>query len=120
MRVKLDENIPVELKGVLGSFGHEVETATEEGLGGASDEAIWSAILQEERMLVTQDLDFSDFRRFQSDNATGILLLRLREPSRLALIQRVHQIFNTEQVTEWLGKIAVVTDRKIRVRPIGK
>jgi len=41
MKIKLDENLPTQLAGILGSLGHDVETVVQEGLAGFSDADIW-------------------------------------------------------------------------------
>ncbi len=116
MKIKLDENFPRRLVPQLASLGHDVHTPHEEGLAGASDPAVWEAAQREGRFLNTQDLDFSDARRFAPGTHRGILLVRLREPSRRALIERVEWLFRDEQVGQWEGCYVVATDRKIRVR----
>ena len=65
MKVKLDENIPVRLSDELALLGHDVDTVASEGLKGKSDGDVWRAAQQEGRLLITQDLDFSDMRRFK-------------------------------------------------------
>ena len=64
MRIKLDENLPAILVDVLAEFGHDAETSPSEGLTGKKDEDIWQAAMMFGRFLITQDLDFSDIRRF--------------------------------------------------------
>ena len=46
-----------------------------------------------ERFLITQDLDFSDIRRYTPETHHGIFLVRLRDPGRNALLKRVHDFF---------------------------
>jgi predicted nuclease of predicted toxin-antitoxin system len=58
MKIKLDENIPVGLKGILGDLGHEVDTVPDEGLEGRIDPDIWTAAQAAGAFLITQDLDF--------------------------------------------------------------
>jgi predicted nuclease of predicted toxin-antitoxin system len=41
------------------------------------DEEIWAAAQKESRFLITQDLDFSDERKFSPGSHCGLLLLRL-------------------------------------------
>jgi len=86
MRIKLDENLPIRSALRLRDLGHDVDTVLDEGLGGQSDAAIWEAVQSEGRFLVTQDLDFSDMRRFAPGTHHGILLIRLedQEQPRLA------------------------------------
>lgn len=116
MRIKLDENLPRHLMPRLASLGHDVRTPREEGLAGASDPMVWEAAQREGRFLITQDLDFSDARRFAPGAHHGVLLVRLREPSRRALMERVERLFREEDVGGWEGCYVVATDRKVRVR----
>ncbi len=120
MRIKLDENLPVLLAPSLRALGHNVHTTQEEGLAGESDSTLWKAGQDEGRFLITQDLDFSDIRKFAPGTHSGILLVRLRSPDRSALIARVEAVFANEDVVTWPGCFGVVTDRKVRViRPSG-
>lgn len=116
MKIKLDENLPRRLVSALGTLGHNVQTPREEGLSGASDQVVWEAAQREGRFLITQDLDFSDARRFAPGTHCGILLVRLREPSRQALIERVERLFGDEDAGQWERSYVVATDRKVRVR----
>jgi predicted nuclease of predicted toxin-antitoxin system len=120
MKIKLDENLPVSLVATLSSLHHDVHTVAEENLSGRSDRDVWEAAQRDARFLITQDLDFSDLRRFTPGTHSGILLVRLRSPDRQSLSQRVREIFQNEEVTSWLQCFVVATDRKIRVlRPPG-
>jgi len=116
MKIKLDENLPLRLATLLNSSGHEAHTAYQEGLVGRSDQQVWELAQQESRFLITQDLDFSDARRFVPGMHHGLLLVRLRSPSRKNLIDRIVQIFQQEDIADWSGCFVVATDRKIRVR----
>ena len=64
MRVKLDENPPIQLKRLFTESGHDVATVVDEGLGGASDVEVATVCVGEQRVLVMQDLDFSDIRTY--------------------------------------------------------
>lgn len=117
MKIKLDENLPVELATTLKTLGHDVQTVHDEGLVGRTDSEIWRAAQTEKRFLVTQDLDFSDSRRFLPGTHSGILLIRLRSPSRRELVRRVGEILQSEDVGAWTGCFVVATERKVRIRP---
>jgi predicted nuclease of predicted toxin-antitoxin system len=116
MRLKLDENLPTILVEDLGALGHDVDTATSEGLAGHDDSEVWSGAQGAGRMLLTQDLDFSDVRVFAPGTHPGLVLLRMREPGLSALRTRVLAVFRAEPVEAWTGCLVVVTDRKVRVR----
>ncbi|MBW2066548.1 MAG: DUF5615 family PIN-like protein [Deltaproteobacteria bacterium] len=116
MKIKLDENMPAGLVTVLRSLGHNVVTVPEEGLGGRDDLEIWEAAQREGRFLITQDLDFSDVYRYKPGTHNGIIMVRLRSPGRLSLLQKVREIFEAEDTGKWRGSFIVLTDRKIRIR----
>lgn len=116
MKVKLDENLPVTLAGLLRHLGHDADTVQDEGLCGRDDGIIWEAAQCESRFLVTQDLDFSDVRKFVPGTHAGILLVRLQVASLNALESRVLGLFQTEAVAAWTGCLVVATDRKLRIR----
>jgi predicted nuclease of predicted toxin-antitoxin system len=115
MRIKLDENMPARLSAALRAMGNDVETVYSEGLSGAKDEAVWAASQNEDRLLITQDLDFSDNRRFQPGLHRGIILVRLHRPGREALFRKVIELFKTENIEKWVGCFVVLTDHKIRI-----
>lgn len=114
MRIKLDENLPSTLVGILAGFGHEADTVEDEGVNGKPDEIVWERAQRDGRFLITQDLDFSDIRKFAPGTHHGILLIRMREPSRRALEERVSALFAMEQTRSWGRGFIVATDLKIR------
>ena len=116
MNIKLDENLPARLPPILAKLAHDVDTVYQEGLAGRDDLAVWDAAQEAKRFLITQDLDFSDIRRYALGRHQGLMIVRLRDPSRRALVQRIQAVFQTEDVDRWSGCFVVVTDRKIRVR----
>jgi predicted nuclease of predicted toxin-antitoxin system len=115
MKIKLDENLPSGLAIDLGRLGHDVHTASQEGLTGHSDDELWTTAQRESRFLITQDLDFADLRGFTPGSHHSILLLRLRAPSRISLGTRVLEIFQSEDVAGWAGCFVVATESKIRL-----
>ena len=115
MKIKVDENLPRRLATLLEELGHDVHTTHEEGLVGHTDKDIWDATQKESRFLITQDLDFSDSRRFAPGAHHGILLVRLRSPSRRSLAERIEKLFQQEDVERWSGCFVVASDRKTRV-----
>lgn len=101
MRLKRDENMPATLAAALRATGHDVDTSADEGLIGRPDADIWAAAQRAERVLVTQDLDFADTRHFEPGTHHGLLLVRLREPSRVRLVDRVLQVFALPEAPTW-------------------
>jgi predicted nuclease of predicted toxin-antitoxin system len=116
MKIKLDENMPAGLAQALSKLGHDADTIPQEGLAGVDDKQVWVAAQKEERFLITQDLDFSDVRQFTPGTHHGLLLVRLRDPGRLALIHKVVWLFENEGVEAWQACFVVATENKVRVR----
>lgn len=116
MNIKLDENLPERLVSALADLGHDVDTVRAERMAGRNDTDVWRAAQSADRFLITQDLDFSDVRRYTPGTHSGLLLVRLAPPGRDALLARVAMIFATEPVDQWRGCLVVVTDHKVRVK----
>lgn len=68
MRIKLDENLPASVASALTALAHELHTVAEENLSGSKDHELWEAAQQEPLFLITQDLDFSDTRKFAPEH----------------------------------------------------
>ena len=115
MRIKLDENLPVRSAQRLRDLGHDVDTVLDEGLGGQCDTAVWQAAQSEGRFFITQDLDFSDLRRFAPGTHPGIMLVRLDDREQTQLADFLGAWFSMETVETWAGALVVASPRKIRV-----
>ena len=116
MKIKLDENLPTEAGDVLLALGHLVDTVIDEGLRGHTDSDIWLAAQSEGRFLITQDMDFSDARKYRPGDHAGILLVRLREPTRRRLIERLTDVLKTNDLSEWERCLVVLSESRVRVR----
>jgi len=111
-----DATPPTEAAELLAAQGHDVHTVMTENLSGHDDPTIFGAAKSEGRLLMTQDLDFSDVRQYQPGTHPGIVLIRLREPSRRRLIERLNKTIEAESIEDWAGCFVVLSDRKLRVR----
>lgn len=121
MKIKLDENMPTSLKDLLLVLGHDTDTVVSEGLAGRDDDAVCNAAQDAGRMLITQDLDFSDVRKFIPGQHSGLVLFRLQEPGWPAILSRARTIFTQGSIEGWTGCLVIVTQHKVRVRrPSGK
>lgn len=115
MKIKLDENIPVSLGSVLTSLGHDVDTVRDEGLLGKADPVVWEAACREGRFFITQDLDFSDFRKFAPGTHSGLLLVRFDNPSLPNLLHRLWETMTQYDVESWSGCFVTASEKKVRV-----
>lgn len=114
--IKLDENIPVDAADIVRAAGHDCHTIYDEALAGASDSTVAAACAQENRVLITLDLDFSDVRAYPPGTHPGIVVLRPRAPDRdstLALLERVLSLLITEAVH---GCLWIAETDRVRIR----
>ena len=87
MKLKIDENLPVDCAVILRDAGFEADTVFDERLAGADDSVIASRSRAEDRVLVTLDLDFSNIRAYPPSRHAGIIVLRpKRQDKRIALM----------------------------------
>lgn len=120
MKIKLDENLPGALLLELRTLGHDVDNVEMERLNGRPDSEVWAGAQEGGRFLITQDLDFSDIRKFAPGTHAGLLLVRLALPGRLALLEQIAGVFRCEDAATWAGCFVVLSEHKLRVlRPPG-
>lgn len=116
MKIKLDENLPDEVVELLRSAQHDVHTVRDESLVGAEDDVVFQAACREQRLLMTQDLDFSDVRRFRPGTHPGIVLIRIQQPSRSRLVARIRETLRHHSIESWAGCFVVLGEIKIRIQ----
>jgi hypothetical protein len=68
VKLKLDENLPVELVTDLRVMGHDADTVTDEGLRGAADPDAVDAAFTAGRILFTLDKGIANLRRYPIAN----------------------------------------------------
>ena len=116
MKVKLDENMPADLATMLREEGHDVADVVEEGLGGEDDPPVLKAETDEERILITFDLDFADIRHYPPGTHGGIVVFRLHD-QRWRALEGLARRALTQQNLEKLGQgLAIVDETRMRYR----
>ncbi|MEW5956134.1 MAG: DUF5615 family PIN-like protein [Chloroflexota bacterium] len=100
----------------LRSWGHDVVTTQELNLVGKADKLQLEAAISQGRVLITNDLDFSNIRRYPPAHHSGIVVLKIRP----RVLNQVHTVLkrlldSTSQ--ESLQQTLVIVDRnKYRLR----
>jgi predicted nuclease of predicted toxin-antitoxin system len=116
MKFKIDENLPVETAALLQEAGYDATTVLDQKLGGSADPRIASVCRNEDRVLVTLDMDFADIRTYPPNQYPGLIVLRLRaqdKPYVIRTLTGLIPVFSTEPPQH---RLWIVEDDKIRIR----
>jgi predicted nuclease of predicted toxin-antitoxin system len=116
MKIKTDENLPVEVAEDLRGAGHDAVTVLDQRLGGRGDPDVAAACRREGRALVTLDLDFANVRRYPPADHPGIVVLRLvrqDKPYVLDVMRRPVPLLASEPRDR---RLWIVEEARIRVR----
>jgi predicted nuclease of predicted toxin-antitoxin system len=116
MKFKLDENLPIEASTLLREAGHDSITVLDQNMGGKADEHIIQICLQEQRALITLDLDFADIKTYPPSDYHGIFVLRVKQQSRskvLEVLTRLIPVLSSEPIEKQLW---IIEEGRIRVR----
>jgi len=112
----LNENMPSTLATMLRDGGHDVLTV-KEAMRGADDVAVLARAQAEARILLTQDKDFGELAfRHGLPAECGIILFRLTGAAPEADVRRMLDALDSR--SDWAGHLAVVTDDRVRLRPL--
>ncbi len=116
MRLLANENVPGALIRALRDRGHDVLSA-KESLRGQRDEVVLARARREARLVLTFDKDFGELAFHAGLPAEcGVVLFRLESRDPADLVDRVLAIL--QHRSDWAGSFTVVTQRRIRVRPL--
>ncbi|MGK7930124.1 MAG: DUF5615 family PIN-like protein [Microcystaceae cyanobacterium] len=116
MKLKLDENIGQRGKNLLIEAGHDVTTILEQNLQSAPDTTVIQVCQNEQRCLVTLDLDFSNPLQFDPVHYSGIAVLRLpNSPNPQDLLDAIITLINALKQEEIIGKLWIVQKGRIRI-----
>jgi len=107
MNILVDENIPTTAVSELREQGHDVLDIRGTGDQGMPDQELWQKTVAQKRLLITTDKGFSEHRE---DRHYGILIIRLKQPSRVKIHQCVLQALKRYAPDQWPGLMVVMRD----------
>jgi predicted nuclease of predicted toxin-antitoxin system len=115
VRFKLDENLPERLVELFAGADYDATTVRGEGISGYDDQALYEHCQDEQRVLVTLDMDFANPLSFPPESAVGLIVLRPPRPL-LSLIREMLAGVMVKVETEPLsGKLWIVEPGRLRI-----
>jgi predicted nuclease of predicted toxin-antitoxin system len=115
LKFKVDENLPAEAALLFSDAGHDCCTVADQKLSGASDETVAQVCQDEQRALVTLDLDFADIRAFPPNDYAGLLVLRLKRLDKHSVLRSIGQVLTLLAVEPLMGKLWIVDESSARI-----
>jgi hypothetical protein len=117
VKLKLDENLAFQSAvTLLRGAGHDVATVPEQQLAGAADTRVIAACAQEQRCLVTLDMDFANPLVFRPSLYAGIAVLRHpRRPSLPILLELLRGLAEGLAHNTIGGQLWIVQVDRIRI-----
>jgi len=116
MKFKIDENLPIELATLLQNEGYDASTIYSEDLKGAKDPTVIAVCQQEQRVLITLDLDFADIKTYPPKDYAGIIVLRVYKQDKPYLISFFQKLIPAIGQYPLEGHLWIVEEGKIRIR----
>ncbi|MEK6693270.1 MAG: DUF5615 family PIN-like protein [Nitrospirota bacterium] len=107
MKIFADENIPFMTVKELRRLGHEVVDIRGTKEEGMTDEDIWKMVQKTGCLMITTDKGFA---RKRYEKHSGILIIRLKQPNRLRIHQKVLRAVNLFKTREWTGLTVIMRD----------
>lgn len=107
MKICVDENIPLVTVAELENLGHDILDIRGTIEQGLSDDLLWEKVQGENRLLITTDKGFANYR---AESHNGILIVRLRQPNEQKIHLRIMQAINQYSESEWAGLLVVMRD----------
>ena len=107
MKILVDENIPATTVAGLRKQGHDVSDIRGTSDQGMTDADLWQKAMREKRLLITTDKGFAEHR---DERHYGLLIIRLKQPSRAKIHQRVFQALKHHSANQWPGLMVVMRD----------
>lgn len=116
MRFLADMGVSWRVVAWLKAEGHDAVHLRELGLQRLPNGDIFALAVQEERIVLTFDLDFGEILAHSRGSPSGVLLFRLHNPCTPFVVQRLEAVLRTSGSVLAQGAIVVVEDSRHRVR----
>ncbi len=116
MKFKIDENLPDEVAEILNRSSHDAVTVLQQDMGGKEDSDIAKVCRNEDRVIVTLDIDFADILTYPPDQYPGIIVFRITNQSKPSILKHVKRVVKVLALHSCQQQLWIVEKERIRVR----
>ena len=116
IRFLVDECVGLPTITLLRKLGYSVVTAIEARLGGKSDFEILKRAIKEERILLTEDIDFGNILLYPPKLHHGIIILRFRRNLEAKIRLTLYRLLKELKPADFKESLIIVDAYKYRVR----
>ena len=118
LKFKLDENLPAAAAVRFEEAGFDTATVVSQAMGGANDRQLADVCTDENRVLVTLDMDFADIRAFPPGSSPGIVVLRSPRQDLTSVLGLVDDLIAAMKARTIEGSLWIVEPGRVRVRSL--
>ena len=104
MRILVDENVDVKIIGLLKKLGHDAVRTP----AGTKNGAVIRMAVQERRIILTRDGDFTDANRYPPSRCPGIIHLDIHPPHFDKIAPALKSFLSSVAEEQMVGKLFVV------------
>lgn len=116
MKFKIDENLPAEFASIFREATFEAHTVTDERLSGTEDSRLFDRCREENRVLVTLDLDFANVQTYPPKSHPGVIVFRSRSQDKSTLIDLLKRLIPVLKRRSAGQELWIVERDRIRYR----
>lgn len=118
MKFLLDLNISPKVELFLAQHGHDVLHARSVKPGRTTDEELLALSIQQQRILVTFDLDFGDIRLLHARQSPGVMIFRTKSFTSRTVVRLLDDLFSRHAPEQLEQQLIVMTEHQMRFRSI--
>lgn len=96
--------------------GHEASSILGQSIGGASDPDVAAVCQQEQRALLTLDVDFADLRAHPPEDNHGLVVLRSKRQDKPHVMGVIGRLLPMPKAEQLVGRPWIVEEERVRIR----
>jgi predicted nuclease of predicted toxin-antitoxin system len=112
---KIDENLPKDAAILLREHGYDAMTVGEQGLAGTQDPQLLRICREEDRVLITLDLDFANVRVYPPMQHLGVVVMRPPRQDKATVMGMLRQLLPVLDSTSIDRQLWIVEPERLRV-----